>query len=111
MTVAAPTPQAAAALASKHTQTFPPLLRQLGASLIVSTYQAGQLILLRDQGESLNSHFSRDGQADGHGRRRQVELAIGSDCQLWTFWNMPAVAPKLEPQGSTMRRTCRAACT
>jgi uncharacterized protein (TIGR03032 family) len=99
MTVASPNPQAAAALASKHTQTFPPLLRQLGASLIVSTYQAGQLILLRDQGESLNSHYVAMGKPMGMAAA-PGRLAIGADCQLWTYWNMPAVAPKLEPKGT-----------
>ncbi len=93
-----PSTSQAAALASKHTNTFPPLLRQLGASIIVSTYQAGQLILLRDQGESLNTHFQPMGKPMGMATA-PGRLAIGSDSQLWTFYNMPAVAPKLEPQG------------
>lgn len=89
------TSAATAALASKHTPTFPPLLRQLGVSLLVSTHQASQLIVLRDEGMSLNSHYhpmpNPMGIAAAAGR-----LAVGADCQLWTFYNMPAVAPKLE---------------
>ena len=97
MTITPNTSQAAA-LASKHTNTFPLLLRQLGASILVSTYQAGQLIVLRDQGDGLNTHFQP--MAKPMGMATQAgKLAIGSDCQLWTFYNMPAVAAKLEPQG------------
>jgi hypothetical protein len=37
-------------LRAAHTPNFPALLRQLGASLLVTTYQAGKLVLLRDEG-------------------------------------------------------------
>src|SRR6202021_2245616 len=36
---------------------FPALLRQLGASLLVTTYQAGKLVLVREEGAHLNTHF------------------------------------------------------
>ncbi len=98
MTNPPPNNQATAALASKHTQSFPLALRQLGASILVSTYQAGHLILLRDQGDSLNTHFQAMAKPMGMAAKNG-RIAIGSDCQLWTFYNMPAVAPKLEPQG------------
>jgi hypothetical protein len=32
-------------------------LRQLGASLLVTTYQAGKLVMLRDEGAHLNTHY------------------------------------------------------
>jgi hypothetical protein len=38
----APTP-----LRAVHTANFPGLLRRLGASLLVTTYQAGKLVLVR----------------------------------------------------------------
>jgi hypothetical protein len=34
-----------------HTANFPALLQQPGASLLVSTYQAGKLALVRDEGD------------------------------------------------------------
>jgi hypothetical protein len=37
-------------LRAVHTPNFPALLRQLGASLLVITYQAGKLVLVRDEG-------------------------------------------------------------
>jgi len=32
-------------------------LRQLGASLLVTTYQAGKLVMVRDEGDHLNTHY------------------------------------------------------
>jgi hypothetical protein len=37
-------------LCAAHTPNFPALLRQLGASLLVTTYQAGKLVMVRDEG-------------------------------------------------------------
>ena len=37
-----------APLRAVHTPNFPALLRQLGASLLVTTYQAGKLVMVRD---------------------------------------------------------------
>jgi hypothetical protein len=44
-------------LLAAHTPNFPALLRQLGASLLVTTYQAGKLVMVRDQGDHLNTHY------------------------------------------------------
>src|SRR4051794_7161776 len=85
-------------LRAVHTPNFPELLRQLGASLLVTTYQAGKLVLVRDEGDHLNAHFrgfpAPMGMAlDGD------RLAIGTKAQVWEFVNVPAVAAKLEPPG------------
>ncbi len=40
-----------------HTKSLPDLLRRLGVSLVVSTYQAGKMILIRADGDVLNTHF------------------------------------------------------
>src|SRR5262245_12198306 len=45
-----------APLRAVHTTSFPALLRQLGASLLVTTDQAGKLVLVRDEGDHLNTH-------------------------------------------------------
>ena len=44
-------------LHAAHTPNFPALLRQLGASLLVTTYQAGKLVMVRDEGDHLNTHY------------------------------------------------------
>ncbi|HEU5077485.1 MAG TPA: DUF4915 domain-containing protein, partial [Polyangiaceae bacterium] len=42
---------------SVHTSNLPALFGQAGISLVVSTYQAGKVILIRRDGDSLNTHF------------------------------------------------------
>ena len=83
-------------LHSQHTTTFPDLLSQANASLVVSTYQAGKLILLRANGESLNTHFvslpKPMGVAFNQGR-----LSVGSGANVIDYFNMSNVGPKVEP--------------
>jgi uncharacterized protein (TIGR03032 family) len=81
-----------------HTQSFTALLRQLGMSLAVTTYQAGKLILMRADGAATNTHFrifdKPMGLAVAPGR-----LALGSTAQVWDFRNIPAAAARLPPAG------------
>lgn len=85
-------------LRSVHTTTFPELLRQLGISLLVSTYQAGKLIVVRDQDGTLNTHFR--GFLMPMGMAVQGDrLALGTKLQVWEFRNQTDVARKLEPTG------------
>lgn len=86
------------AFASQHTTTLPALLRQLGVSVLVSTYQAGQVIILRDQGATLNTHFYGMDRPMGMAADRE-KLAVGAGYQVWELRNMPAVAAKLDPPG------------
>jgi uncharacterized protein (TIGR03032 family) len=87
-------------LQAGHTPNFPQLLRQLGASLLVTTYQAGKLVMVRDEGDHLNTHYrsfqSPMGLALTDGGAR---LAIGTTLQVWEFRDVPSVAPRLEPAG------------
>jgi hypothetical protein len=50
-------PSSTEALRSVHTSNLPALFDQLNISLAVSTYQAGKLILVRNDGGVLNTHF------------------------------------------------------
>jgi len=85
-------------LRSVHTAGFPSLLAQLGVSLLVSTYQAGKLIVVRAGEAGLNTHFRSFKKPMGlvADRRR---LLLGTDAAIWEFYNMPDVARKLEPVG------------
>jgi hypothetical protein len=47
----------AGALRSVHTSNLPALFDQLRISLVVSTYQAGKVIVVRNDRGSLNTHF------------------------------------------------------
>lgn len=83
-------------LQAVHTSNFPALLRQLGASLLVTTYQAGKLVLVRDEGDHLNTHF-RSFQAPMGMAVDGERLTIGTKTQVWEFVNVPAVAARLDP--------------
>lgn len=86
----------AEALHSQHTSTFPELLKQANASLVVSTYQAGKLILLRATEGNLNTHFvslpKPMGVAFSQGR-----LSVGSGAHVVDYFNLTNVGPKVEP--------------
>ena len=45
-------------LRSVFSSNLPDVLKQLGISLAVSTYQAGKLILVRREGDKINTRFS-----------------------------------------------------
>jgi len=91
----APTPEPSP-LRSVHTTNFPGLLRQLGASLLVTTYQAGKLIAARDDGGVLNTHFRTFAKPMGLAADRRG-LALGCAREVQEYVNMPAVARKLDP--------------
>lgn len=83
---------------SVHTNNFPHLLSQLGISLVVSTYQAGKVIVLRADGEHINTHFRMFPKPMGIAANRH-QIAIGCSSQIWELNNVPAVAAKIEPEG------------
>jgi uncharacterized protein (TIGR03032 family) len=87
-----------APLRAVHTSNFPALLRQLGASLMVTTYQAGKLVLVREEGDHLNTHF-RNFQAPMGLALTGDRLALGTTIQVWEFVNVTAVSAKLDPPG------------
>jgi uncharacterized protein (TIGR03032 family) len=111
MNALAPAPQApssaaghaTAAVEFRYTQTddFPALLRELGASLLVTTYQANKLLVVRAAGahglSMLVRTFDRPmGLAVNGGGGR---LALGCREQVWQFRNAPDIAPQVEPAG------------
>ncbi len=92
----APSPQTT--LRAVHTPNFPQILRGLGASLLVTTYQAGKLVMVRDEGDHLNTHFR--GFAAPMGLAVTGDrLAIGTSVQVWIYHDVPAVTARLEPPG------------
>src|SRR5579862_3694647 len=82
-------------LRSVHTNTFPQILQQLGASLAVTTYQAGKLVILRAEqqanGPVLNTHF-RGFNAPMGFAWEPGRFAIGTKTEVSEFHDMPAVA-------------------
>jgi uncharacterized protein (TIGR03032 family) len=95
-----PSASPAAAVEFRYTQTdsFVELLQRLGASLLVSTYQANKLLVVRAGGGGLSTlvrTFDKPmGLAASGGR-----LALGTRKEVWFLRNAPDIAPRVEPAG------------
>src|SRR5450755_1524195 len=95
-------PEAAPTAVEFHytqSDSFVALLHQLGASLLVSTYQAIKLLVVRAAGRGLSTlvrTFDRPmGLAvDPTGAGR---LAVGTRTEVWLLRNAPDIAPRIEP--------------
>ncbi len=85
-------------LRSKHTTSFPQILEQLGISLVVTTYQAGKLVILRSDGDHLNTHF-RDLPRPMGLAADATRLAVGAAQEIRQYRNMAPVCRRLEPPG------------
>jgi uncharacterized protein (TIGR03032 family) len=93
-------PAAPTAVEFRYTQTdgFPALLAQLGASLVVTTYQANKLLAVRATGNGLSTlvrTFDRPMGLAVDGSR----LAVGTRKEIWFLQNAPDIAPQIEPPG------------
>ena len=85
-------------LRSVYTSNLPNILAQLNISLVVSTYQAGKVVLVRNDGGTINTHFRTFKKPMGMAVH-QNRLTIGGAKSISYLRNMPAVARKLEPSG------------
>src|SRR5262245_63756699 len=82
----------------EYTRSLPPLLSQLGVSLLVSTYQAGKVVAVGiAQGELTLSY---------HNFERAMGLAVKPDsiavaarAQVWFLHAAPELAARVEPAG------------
>ncbi|NER00026.1 MAG: TIGR03032 family protein [Cyanothece sp. SIO2G6] len=99
-------PDADAPLRSVHTNTFVQVLQQLGISLVVSTYQAGKVVVMRADGESVNTHFRQFRKPMGIAVSRSAasgqithRLALGSGAAIWELHNIPDTAQRIPPVG------------
>lgn len=95
---AAPSTDAAAPLRSVHTKSLAALLQELGSSLLVSTYQSGRVIVVRPDGDRVNTHFRSFPAPMGMAMHRDL-LALGTRQGVWVYQDQPAVGEKLEPKG------------
>lgn len=82
-------------LASQHTSSFAEFLRQAGMSLVVSTYQAGQLVLIRPQAQGANTHFIAMDKPMGIAVEGDTRLTIGDAHRIEFYRNLPAVGRKI----------------
>ncbi|HYT91906.1 MAG TPA: TIGR03032 family protein [Gemmataceae bacterium] len=81
-----------------QTESFVTLLQRLGASLLVTTYQANKLLVARAAGKGLSLLVRTFDQPMGlavDARR----LTLGTRTQIWVLRNAPDIAPRIEPAG------------
>src|SRR5262245_61990279 len=95
-----PQPAASTAVEFRYTQTdsFVDALRQLSASLVITTYQANKLLVARVAGAGLSTlvrTFERPMGLAVNGDR----LVLGCRDQIWEFRSAPSIAPLVEPAG------------
>lgn len=92
-------PPAPVAFHYTQTDSFVALLQELGASLLVSTYQANKLLAVRGSGSGISTlvrTFDRPMGLAVDSRR----LAIGTRKEVWFLRNAPDIAPRVEPAGT-----------
>jgi len=82
-------------LRSVHTTNLPQILEQGNFSLLVTTYQAGKLVVLRNDRGVLNTHFRNFVKPMGLAVRGG-KLAIGCSIDIWEFHNVLAVCQRLD---------------
>lgn len=85
------------ALASVHTRSFAEVLERAGASLLVSTYQAGKLVLVRHRQGTVDTGFKELRKPMGIARRG-AELAVGTAGEVRLFADVPAAAARLRTE-------------
>jgi uncharacterized protein (TIGR03032 family) len=92
-----------------QSDSFVALLHQLGATLLVTTYQAQQLLTLRADGNGISMLVRTFDKPMGlaiDGRR----LALGTRDRIWLFRDAPDIAAQLDPPGRHdacyLPRTC-----
>jgi len=81
-----------------QTESFPAVLRELGAALVITTYQANKLLVARATDEGLSMLVRTFDRPMGLAMR-DGRMALGCRNEVWEFRNAPAIAPLVEPAG------------
>jgi uncharacterized protein (TIGR03032 family) len=104
-----PTPPGAAPAAVtfnfSQSDSFPAALKQLGASLLVTTYQANKLLAVRERRGGLSilvRTFERPMGVAADSKR----IALGTMDQVWQFRNAPDLAPRVDPAAAGTHDAC-----
>lgn len=83
-----------------YSSDFAALLQSLGASLAVTTYQAGKLMLVRADGGKLSLLLRSCERPMGLCLDpRRERMFVGTRRMVWTLRNEPSIAPQMEPAG------------
>jgi len=82
----------------RHSTSFPVTLAETGCALLVSTYQAGQLVAIGQHEAEMVFSFHSIGQAMGIAVDHD-QIAVGARGQVWFLDENPDLAPLIEPKG------------
>jgi uncharacterized protein (TIGR03032 family) len=92
-------PAAAAPIECEYTPNLVAILEELKASLWVSTYQAGKVVVARVRnGELEFGHHSFERPMGMTIARERI--AVGTHSQIWFLASSPDIAPRISPPGS-----------
>lgn len=79
----------------EHSREFVEILRQLGISLLVSTYQAGKIAVLGANSKGLSLSFHNFDKAMGIAVAPR-QIAIGTATQIWFLRSAPSIVARLD---------------
>ena len=83
----------------EYTRNLPRILEHLGASLLVSTYQAGKLVVVGAGSGELQLSYHNFEKAMGIAAR-PGRLAVGARSAIWFLDDDPDIARQIEPAGA-----------
>ena len=81
-----------------YSELFPQVLQQAGCSLLLSTYQAGQLVAVGTSGDALTFSFRRFDRAMGVAIGDE-QIAVAGKQQVWLLREHSEIAPQIAPEG------------
>jgi uncharacterized protein (TIGR03032 family) len=82
----------------EYTSNWAPILTHLGASLMISAYQAGELVAVGVGPEGLELSFHHFQRAMGIAVRGD-RIMVGTQTAVWTLLNDPGLAARFQPAG------------
>jgi uncharacterized protein (TIGR03032 family) len=86
----------------EYSRSLPGILTRCRISVLVTTYQAGKLVVVaaRPDGQGLTLSYRNYASPMGVAVRAQGDLAaLATETQIWQLRNVPALAGRLEPAG------------
>src|SRR5262249_43091015 len=78
----------------EYTHSLPPLLSQLGVSLLVSTYQAGKIVAVGVAGDELALTYHNFERVMGLAVKRDG-IAVAARAQVWFLQSAPELAARV----------------
>ena len=85
-------------ITTSHTESFVRILEELNVSILISTYQAGKVAVLRARGGKLFVTYHNFHRPMGIAVSPE-QIAIGTNDQIWFFPSAPHIAPSIKGGG------------